>query len=274
MGSEDAKQRMAAIMSCCDNSPVDIEQLKVLSRKPNGFLNNKIRAKIWPKLLGINRYNLLDYKKLVKPHRDERQVRVDVDRSFWSLDAARNWGEQRLNRKRSDLSNLIIALLSNNPGYYYFQGLHDVMSVFQLVFNDNSMAYMASELVCRGYLADFMRRDFSSLSKMMKLIMVLLHSADEELSQFLESSGTEPFFATSWLITWFSHDIRKIFISSLLFLSGVGSIDQIGRLFDVLLCSPPEYCFYLCASVRSSGLPSSSLMTLARPSSPRRSLRT
>jgi hypothetical protein len=252
MSSTDERQRIFEIMSCCESSPVSIEKLTELSRKPSGFLTNKIRSKIWPKLLGINRYEIVDYKKLIKPHRDERQVRVDIDRSFWSLDCARHWGEKRLNRKRADLSNVIIALLSNNSGYYYFQGLHDVVSVFLLIFNDNPMAFAASESVCQRYLVDFMRRDFSSLSKMMKLIMFLIQFADEELFKFLENSGTEPFFATSWLITWMSHDIRKplhLFHLSLSLMPSLGNLDQIGRVFDVLLCSPPEYCFYLCASV-------------------------
>lgn len=206
---EDFKERTLEILACCDRTPVDINKLKLLSRKSNGFLTNKIRSLIWPKLLGINRYDILDYKKFIKPHSEERQVRVDIDRSFWSLDCARNWGERRLTRKRIDLSNVIIAILSKNLEYYYFQGLHDVISVFLLVFNDNSMAFMVSDMVCKGYLADFMRRDFSSLSKMMKLILVLIQYTDEELYKFLEASGTEPFFATSWLITWLSHDIRE-----------------------------------------------------------------
>jgi hypothetical protein len=204
------KQLFLEIMSCCDNTPVDLSRLKDLSRKEGGFQSNRIRARVWSKLLGIQHQNLLDYKKLIRPHRDERQLRVDIDRSFWSLDVARNWGERRLNRKRADLSNIITALLSHNPGYYYFQGLHDVISVLLLVFNDTTLTFAASEEICRNYLADFMRRDFSSLSKMMKLIMVLIKNSDQELAEFLENSGTEPFFATSWLITWLSHDIRKI----------------------------------------------------------------
>ena len=257
------------IFSCCESSPVNIQKLTELSRKSSGFLTNKIRSKIWPKLLGINRYEIVDYKKLIKSHRDERQVRVDIDRSLWSLDCARNWGEKRLNRKRADLSNVIIALLSNNPSYFYFQGLHDVVSVLLLVFNDNPMAFVASEVICQRYLADFMRRDFSSLSKMMKLIMSLIQFADEELYKFLESSGIEPFFATSWLLTWLSHDIRNPSIFSFSdVLSALGSLEQIARMFDVLLCSPPEYCFYLCASVRilffllSSSLPLSPYLPL------------
>lgn len=128
--------------------------------------------------------------------------------------------------------------------------------MFLLVFNDNTLTYAVVEQVCRNYLADYMRRDFSSLSKIMKLIMVLIKRSDNELSEFLEQSETEPFFATSWLITWLSHDISKIYfinsslinISTQLFFS-IGCLDQIGRIFDVLLCSPPEYCLYLCASV-------------------------
>lgn len=220
MSIEDEIQHLQTILTYCDNikNPINQIKLKEISRLKGGFITNQIRAKVWPKLLGINRYNLLDYKKLIKSHHDERQVRVDIDRSFWSLDCARAWSDRRLNRKRTDLSNIIIALLSHNPGYYYFQGLHDVVTVFLLVFNDNPMTFAVVEQVCQRYLVDYMRRDFSSLSKIMKLIMVLIKRADPELSEFLEQSETEPFFATSWLITWLSHDISKIFEQYFLFI--------------------------------------------------------
>ena len=39
--------------------------------------------------------------------------------------------------------------------------------------------------------------------------MPLIRFADPELFTHLEASLTEPYFATSWLITWLSHDIRE-----------------------------------------------------------------
>jgi TBC1 domain family member 20 len=208
MTFEDKRQVLCEILL---QDPVDCDILKEFSRKEGGFLSNKIRARVWPKLLGVNRYNVIDYNQFIKPHHDERQIRVDIDRSFWSLDCAKSWGERRMNRKRRDLSNIITAVLCRNEPYFYFQGFHDIVSILILVFNDNALAFGALEAMCERYLVDFMKSDFSSLSKIMKLIMVLIKQADETLADFLEKSSTEPFFATSWLITWMSHDLSMNF---------------------------------------------------------------
>jgi hypothetical protein len=81
-----------------------------------------------------------------------------------------------------------------------------------------------------------MTPDFEIVSKTMHLIMVLLKASDSKLYNHLNAAGVEPFFATSWLITWFAHDIKKI--------------NEIARVFDALLCSHPLFAVYLCAAVR------------------------
>ena len=202
--------RKKEIQHALSQDPIDTDRLYKISRMDGGFITNALRSRVWPKLLGINRYVLPDYRKFVSVHRDDRQISCDVDRSFWSLDVAKNWGERHLHRKRAVLSDIITAVLCRHSKYYYFQGFHDIVSVLMLVFKDNALAYATTEVLCDKYLFDFMRKDFSSLSKTMKLILVLVRCDDDSLANFLESSGTEPYFATSWLITWFSHDIRKL----------------------------------------------------------------
>jgi hypothetical protein len=44
-----------------------------------------------------------------------------------------------------------------------------------------------------------------------------------------------PSFAIPWILTWFSHSIKKINI--------------INRIFDYLLCSPPHTIIFTCAAV-------------------------
>ena len=44
----------------------------------------------------------------------------------------------------------------------------------------------------------------------------------------------QPFFAISWLITWFSHEIKDM--------------GEVSRLFDALICSHPLYSLYICAA--------------------------
>ena len=65
--------------------------------------------------------------------------------------------------------------------------------------------------------------------------MILIQQTDTLLYKFLTLANVEPFFATSWMITWFAHD--------------VATVAEAARVFDVLLCSHPVYCLYLSAAV-------------------------
>jgi hypothetical protein len=58
---------------------------------------------------------------------------------------------------------------------------------------------------------------------------------DPALARFLRDAGVEPFFATSWLLTWFAHDVQDL--------------EEIARIYDALLCSHPMFCYYLAAAV-------------------------
>ena len=68
--------------------------------------------------------------------------------------------------------------------------------------------------------------------------MTLLELYDPQLSDFLSTAGVEPFFATSWLITWWAHDIKRV--------------NEIARVFDAMLCSHPAFGIYLTVAVRFS----------------------
>lgn len=80
-----------------------------------------------------------------------------------------------------------------------------------------------------------MQADFDIVSKSMRMILILIGAVDRELYHFLRTAKLEPFFATSWLITWFAHDIKNI--------------DEIARIYDVFLCSHPLFSYYVCAAV-------------------------
>jgi hypothetical protein len=55
-------------------NPVDLRALRRISRSKGGFGCNKLRARVWPKLLGINRYTVGDYRSYIDPHKDDEQV--------------------------------------------------------------------------------------------------------------------------------------------------------------------------------------------------------
>lgn len=220
------------------SDPVDINRLKCIARREGGFCSNKLRSRIWPKLLGVNRYDIIDYKTLLCPHRDKEQLRCDIERSLWSFDSCKYWDEHYLLRKRLVLQEIITAVLCTNQHLYYFQGFHDIVSVVMLVLNDDVLTYGVIDTLASQYFIDYMGPDFEMLPIIMKFISSLIKVLDVELYEFLHRSGTEPYFATSWILTWLSHDVR--------------SLDEIARIFDVMLCSHPIYCLYISAAVCQS----------------------
>jgi len=205
-----------------------------LSRRPGGFQSNQSRNRIWPKLFNIDRYNIPDYRQFIDEHPDYSQVQNDVERSLWSYQHVLKWPDALLQRRRQSLSNIIMAILSRNKQLHYFQGLHDVVSVFLLVFQEDSLTFAVSEHVCLHVFNVCLLKDFEVLKEAMHIIMIIIKIVDYQLYNRLVSVSMEPFFAISWIITWFSHSVKDI-----------GSI---ARIFDVMLCSPPYYSYYLAAT--------------------------
>jgi hypothetical protein len=214
---------------------VDLILLKKISRQQGGFIDNNTRSRVWPKLLCINRFNIPDHRGFISPHRDDLQLKADIDRSLWSHEVTRNWSESLRNKRRKSLSDIILSILCRNSDFHYYQGYHDVVSVFLLVAGHDQLAFAMAEIVSRRFLTDFLGKDFEILSKSMRLIMTIIESTDPELGEHLSRANVEPFFATSWLLTWFSHDER--------------CIDNTARMYDALLCSHPLFIFYLCAAM-------------------------
>jgi Rab-GTPase-TBC domain len=63
---------------------------------------------------------------------------------------------------------------------------------------------------------------------------VLMPQADEALAQYILKAGVLPYFALSWYITWFAHEVQ--------------SLPQIARLFDLFMASHPLMPLYVGAA--------------------------
>ncbi len=125
-----------------------------------------------------------------------------------------------------------------------------------LIFEEDHLSFKIAEAIAKNYIIDYMRKDFEIVSKFMHFVLLIVkvlvlfqwyggwywakfslsQASDRELYNHMEKAKLEPFFATSWLITWFAHDI--------------GDTEVIARVFDALLCSPPIFCYYVSAAVR------------------------
>jgi hypothetical protein len=117
----------------------------------------------------------------------------------------------------------------------YYQGFHDVVTIVLFTVDDDALAFECCERMSRVFFSDFMQADFDVFSKAISIVTLLLQLIDPELSAHMLQAGVEPFFCTSWLLTWFAHDAE--------------TIDEAARLFDALLCSHPLYIIYLVVAV-------------------------
>ena len=67
MSPDEEKQRVRdKINSLLSSNPIDLNEWKRLSRGKYGFVSNTQRSRVWPKILGVNRFNIPDYKRYVK----------------------------------------------------------------------------------------------------------------------------------------------------------------------------------------------------------------
>ena len=86
--------------------------------------------------------------------------------------------------------------------------------------------------ISQSHLRDSLRNNFRQLTTALRLvIMPLIGALDAEVHSHLVKCDMEPFFAISWIITWFSHDIRDTTL--------------VKRLFDVFIASHPLMAIYM-----------------------------
>eukprot|EP00981_Chlorochromonas_danica_P013437 scaffold6324_cov158-Ochromonas_danica.AAC.4 len=78
--------------------------------------------------------------------------------------------------------------------------------------------------------------------------MQVVQAHDPQLFSHLQAiPNFQPFFATSWILSWFAHDLSRQ--NSLEGESEVQQLEGIARIFDLLLASPPVHIYYLSAAI-------------------------
>ncbi|KAI9099762.1 rab-GTPase-TBC domain-containing protein [Phlyctochytrium arcticum] len=245
----------------------DLDTLRRLAVSRGGFLNNGLRKRVWPTLLhcrrrepGIDPESDKQDHKIGSPGppepsspdstelptppsspikstpRDASQVALDVNRSLAHLlPKAAVLDDDRLVEMRTELSGVILKVLSNHPYLHYYQGFHDVAAVLYLVLKP-SRAAPCLESLALFFLRDFMTPTLTSAMAHIHLLAPLLHLVSPSISEFLGTMDSFlPYFCLSWVITWFTHDIDDL--------------SRAARLMDFLLASGPLMPVYLTAAV-------------------------
>ncbi|KAI9892869.1 MAG: hypothetical protein M1814_001028 [Vezdaea aestivalis] len=218
--------RLDAIMraSQCE----DVSALRLLARQ--GLENDEARRIAWPILLGKLSADLFQDWRSLPRHRDEDQVKLDVDRSF--IYYPRNQSSKDLSRRKEELSNLITQVLRQNRFLCYFQGYHDICQVFLLVLGPEAAASAVTRLSIFR-IRDFMLPSMNPSLFHLRLLPELIYLADQKLA--LHLSLTQPFFALAATITLYAHEIQEY--------------GDIARLFDAFLSRAAIFPVYLFAQI-------------------------
>lgn len=93
-----------------------------------------------------------------------------------------------------------------------------------------NVSYHLLEQLARGHLRDSTRQTLDAVIESLQLLYSILRAADAQLAEHIIATGIEPYFAISWVITWFAHHV---------------SPDLIARLFDLFIASHPLMPVYL-----------------------------
>ncbi|WVF65676.1 hypothetical protein IAT40_000407 [Kwoniella sp. CBS 6097] len=141
----------------------DLITLRKISALPDGFGSDGMRKKAWSALLRTQRLHetattiepketnttaiserVESSKENVElstpgaepseptPHPNERQVKLDTDRSFVTY--PKGLPSKNKLELQADLNDLIVGVLRKYPALSYFQGYHDILSVLYLTF--------------------------------------------------------------------------------------------------------------------------------------------
>ncbi|RKP12538.1 rab-GTPase-TBC domain-containing protein [Piptocephalis cylindrospora] len=201
----------------------NLDRLCALGQTKEGFVNDGLRRLVWPLLL--HGPTTATAKPISRTkHADEDQLALDVHRS--SLPVSRNQGKRHRQREKSDISVVATQVLRANPDLHYYQGFHDVCATLASVLGSDPPFPVST---------DAMEKDLEKVTANLDLLYPLIRQQDPKVAAFLLESGTPPYFALSWVITWFSHDIDRP--------------ASIVRLFDLFISSHPFMPLYLSAAV-------------------------
>ncbi|KAK0496055.1 rab-GTPase-TBC domain-containing protein [Armillaria luteobubalina] len=209
----------------------DWDTLRKTSLFPGGF--GEERIKLWPKLLNVLDGACQDPSVFdeLPSHTDERQIRLDTDRSFVLYPVDARDDKESL---QSELNQLLVAIFRKRPKLNYFQGYHDIISVLFLTLPPE-IQFSCAEKMSLHRVRDSMCHGLEPILGLLRVTQRLLQLADSSYAKLLERNSPLPFYALSNLITLFSHDMP--------------TLQLIQHVFDYLLCRPPIVIVYLATAI-------------------------
>ncbi|KAL5641307.1 hypothetical protein ACGC1H_001706 [Rhizoctonia solani] len=230
----------------------DLYLLRELSRQPGGFQD--ARSAAWPFLLHV-RCTPEEMHELKEeesghdgqssptpprsPHRDERQVGLDTNRAFVHYPVE---SQQHKEKRKKQLTELILDVLQRHPQLSYFQGYHDILSTLQLTLHpslekDEKAWHLLRECALKITLhraRDAMGVGLEPLTGQLRILRRLIRLADPALAILIEDASPLPYWAISPLMTLYTHDLPTLALAQ--------------RVMDWVLARPPDAVIYLVAA--------------------------
>ncbi|KAI9015110.1 rab-GTPase-TBC domain-containing protein [Gaertneriomyces semiglobifer] len=222
---------------------LDVAALRQFSLSEGGFGTAELRARCWPLLCRARSTDhIRDEDKELEDGerpRDADQVHLDVNRSLTHL-LPTVVTEKQLLFYRDQLEDVLLRLFKRYPYLNYYQGFHDIASLLLLSLPSEGVPPMLESLTL-FYLRDHLLPTLNGTEAQLNLIMPILARTTPKVHSLLKMSngidGPEyrPYFAISWILTWFTHDINDIRILT--------------RLWDLFIAHGPVMVVYVCTSL-------------------------
>lgn len=220
------------------SEPVEWQQLQFFCHSRFGLVTDSLRRQVWPRLLGLCPDNAAPPNSAAHCRFDSL-IQMDIVRSLYNFDVLKGQNAENRASQAAQLTRLMARILQEDSELHYFQGFHDICTVFLLVAGED-LAYLLLQRFVYTHCHASMRKTFAEMVEMLSLALRILRNADSDLSRKIEQLQEEvsvkqtPMFALSWVLTFFAHVIPCFM--------------QAARVFDFCLTDPLAV-LYLTASV-------------------------
>lgn len=204
----------------------NIDQLREIAFWPGGFQNNGLRRRVWPVLMGLGRRQQPSYRTYLSGISDQEFTnQTDFSKHFQGLpNYDRQMDEIPKDANRTSqinkilLAKIITAIFKKNTHLIYYQGYHDIVSVFMYVMlppshgeneyseNDVQLCFEVLEQATLFYLRDFMFRSMDNVQHLSKLLPVLINVLDPQVLNKLERNNLDALqYGGFNFPNWYSH---------------------------------------------------------------------
>ncbi|KAJ1966326.1 GTPase-activating protein gyp8 [Dipsacomyces acuminosporus] len=183
----------------------------------------------------LNFRSLTDTGDRTETHPDEGQLGLDLPRTSLPRSLEYRRDPQATKKRQEQLGKVVTNVLRSYPWLRYYQGFHELALTFLSVFGSERPATEASKMAALFFVRDAMSSNLDHVLQQLQLLYALLKATSPEIYEMLMELEVPPFFAISWVLTWFAHDLDDF--------------SDICRIFDFLIVSPPMQVVYMVASI-------------------------